>query len=61
VFLPEKRSMKKDQRVKYTLEDRQRLVELVRSGRSLRSVASEYRVAYASLRKWVLAAAATPS
>ena len=46
--------MNKDSRVKYPPRYRHYLVSLVRSGRSIRSVASDYRVPYTSLRKWVL-------
>ncbi|MBL0218956.1 MAG: IS3 family transposase [Myxococcales bacterium] len=44
--------MKKDRR--YPPEYRRRLVDLVRAGRTIVSLANEYGVSYSAIRKWVM-------
>ncbi len=43
----------KDRKSKYPPEYRRRLVDLVRAGRTIPSLAAEYGVSYSAIRKWV--------
>jgi transposase len=43
----------KDRKSKYPAEYRRRLVDLVRAGRTIPSLAAEYGVSYSAIRKWV--------
>ena len=43
----------KDRKSKYPPEYRRRLVDLVRAGRTIPSLAAVYGVSYSAIRKWV--------
>ena len=43
----------KDRKSKYPPEYRRRIVDLVRAGRTISSLAAEYGVSYSAIRKWV--------
>jgi transposase len=44
----------KDRKSKYPPEYRRRLVDLVRAGRTIPSLAAEYGISYSAIRKWVI-------
>jgi transposase len=45
---------RRDRKSKYPPEYRRRMVDLVRAGRTMKSLAAEYGVSYDSIRKWVI-------
>ena len=44
----------KDRKSKYPPEYKRRMVELVRAGRKIPSLAAEYGISYSAIRKWVM-------
>src|SRR5262245_51371868 len=48
--------MRKERRSKYPPEYKRRMVDLVRAGRTIPSLAAEYRVHYTTIVNWVTAA-----
>lgn len=44
---------KPERKSKYPPEYKRRMVELVRAGRKIQSLAAEYGVSYSAIRKWV--------
>jgi transposase len=44
----------KDRKSKFPPEYRRRIVDLVRAGRTIPSLAAEYGISYSAIRKWVI-------
>lgn len=45
---------RRDRKSKFPPEYRRRMVDLVRAGRTIPSLAAEYSVSYSAIRKWVI-------